>query len=98
MKFHIVAVKDELTNAFLQPTYADDERAIIRIFDYQINNTPIWKDNPADFSLWHIGLFYQETGQIEPDLYKICSGTSVWRKEKDNDLQSVDTTDKAKNA
>lgn len=79
-EFYICAVKDELTGKFLQPTFGEDLEAIKRIFTYQINNTPIWKDNASDFSLYKIGLFSEKSGIIIPDLEKIISGHSV-RKE-----------------
>ena len=79
-EFHIVAVKDELTGKFLQPTFGEDLDAIKRIFAYQINNNPIWKDNASDFSLYRIGLFHEKSGMIIPELDKLCSGNSV-RKE-----------------
>lgn len=75
--FFIVAVKDELTNTFLQPTFGDNLDSLTRIFKTQINTLPIWKDNPTDFSLYQIGHFDQETGEIIPDLLKITSGHSV---------------------
>lgn len=84
-EFHVVAVKDELTNTFLQPTFAEDEREIERIFTYQINNTPIWKENPSDFSLYHLGTFDQETGELKKDVYKMIGGMAVWRKEKEKE-------------
>lgn len=80
--FNIVAVKDELTNTFLQPTFGENEDALKRIFKTQINTIPIWKDNPTDFSLYNIGHFDQETGEIIPDLYKIISGHTVKEREE----------------
>lgn len=75
--FYIVAVKDELTGNFLQPTFGDNMDALLRIFRTQINSLPIWKDNPTDFSLYKLGTFNQETGQIYPEFEKITSGQSV---------------------
>lgn len=78
--FYIVAVKDELTNTFLQPTFGDNLDALKRIFKTQINTLPIWKDNPTDFSLYMIGYFNQESGEIIPAIEKITSGHSVFQK------------------
>lgn len=75
--FYIVAVKDELTNTFLQPTFGDNLDSLKRIFKTQINTIPIWKDNPADFSLYMIGHFDQETGEIIPDIEKITGGYAL---------------------
>lgn len=77
MKFNIYAVKDELTQKFLQPTFGENEDAVIRIFKTQINTLPIWKDNPTDFSLYQIGEFVEETGEIIPTYHKITSGQTV---------------------
>lgn len=75
--FLIVAVKDELTNTFLQPTFGDNIDALKRIFKTQINSLPIWKDNPADFSLYILGEFNQETGEILPRVEKITGGYAL---------------------
>lgn len=79
-EFYVCAVKDELTNKFMQPTFGEDLEAIKRIFAYQINNNAIWKDNASDFSLYKIGLFSEISGMLLPDIEKLCSGNSV-RKE-----------------
>ena len=76
-EFFVVAVKDELTGKFLQPTFGEDIEALKRIFAYQINNNPIWKDNASDFSFYKLGLFSQVSGMLLPDIEKICSGHSV---------------------
>ena len=90
MKFNIYAVKDELTQKFLQPTFGENEDAVIRIFKTQINTLPIWKDNPADFSLYQVGEFTEETGEIIPCYHKIISGHSVKTQEGEkNGLHSI---------
>ena len=84
----IYAVKDELTATFLQPVFVEKEDEILRIFTYQINNTPIWKDNASDFSLYYLGTFDSDSGTIIADIpKKIISGHSVRRKEHENDIQ-----------
>lgn len=87
MKFNIYAVKDELTQKFLQPTFGENEDAVIRIFKTQINSLPIWKDNPSDFSLYKIGEFVEETGEITACYHKITSGHTV--KEEKNAIHSI---------
>lgn len=72
--FYIVAVKDELTKTFMQPTFGDNMDAIKRIFTTQVRTLPIWKDNPTDFSLYLLGYFNQETGEIVSNIEKIASG------------------------
>lgn len=83
----IYSVKDELTATFLQPVLVEKEDEILRIFTYQINNTPIWTDNASDFSLYYLGTFDSESGTIIGNIpKKIISGHSVRRKEQTNDL------------
>ena len=86
----IYAVKDELTNTFLQPTFAENDLEITRIFAYQINNTPIWKDNPSDYSLYKLGTFNEETGEIKSKIEKLTGGRAVWKKEGKDDIQSAE--------
>lgn len=87
--FYIVAVKDELTNTFLQPTFGENLEALIRIFKTQINTLPIWKDNPTDFSLYMIGHFDQNSGIMIPELKKLMSGHTVIERSEKNDLHTV---------
>lgn len=83
----IYSVKDELTQTFLQPVFVEKEDEILRIFTYQINNTPIWKDNASDFSLYYLGTFDSESGTIKGDIpKKVISGHSVRRREQENDI------------
>ena len=79
--FKIVAVKDELTESFLEPTFVGEIKEAERLFQYQINNIPLWKDNASDYSLYYLGDFDQETGCISSSLSKIASGRSMIRKE-----------------
>ena len=48
-----------------------------RQFKSQINNIQLWKDNPSDFSLWRLGKFNDETGEILYKPEKIVGGRSV---------------------
>lgn len=92
-EFLMCAVKDELSETFLAPVFAKSEEEIIRLFDYQINNTPLWKENPSDFSIYQLGDYNEITGEVRANLRKIASGKSVWRKENKDDLQSVKQTE-----
>lgn len=77
--YTIAAVKDELSNVFLTPIFVKNISEAQRSFEWQINNTPIWKDNPSDFSLWRLGFFDEELGSITCDVEKIINGRSVRR-------------------
>ena len=80
--FEIVAVKDELSETYMEPRFFGKKAEAERMFSYQINNIDLWKENPSDFSLYSLGTFDQETGTIIgiPPV-KIIGGRSV-RKEK----------------
>lgn len=78
---YVVAVKDELTNTFLQPTFGENLLALQRLFEYQINNIDLWKANPADFSLYKLGTFEEETGIFVSNIEKLAGGRSVWKGE-----------------
>ena len=55
MTANIYTVKDEMTGSFLNPAVIKTDEEAKRMFKYQINNTPIWTDNPEDFSLYKVG-------------------------------------------
>ena len=77
----IYSVKDELSGKFHNPmfiaTSETAEEEMKRIFRTHVNNTPIWKENPSDFSLWYIGAMDDSTAEIRSELKKICDGRSV---------------------
>lgn len=78
----IYAVKDELTDTFLQPTFMDNDLEVTRIFEFQVNNTPLWKDNASDYSLYKLGMFNEQTGEIISKIEKLTGGRAVVRKEE----------------
>lgn len=79
--YTIAAVKDEMSQVFLTPIFVKQIGEAQRSFEWQINNTPIWKDNPSDFSLYRLGFFDEETGEIIVDIEKLVNGRSVRRNE-----------------
>lgn len=85
--FNIYAVKDELTNTFMQPVFVEKEDEILRTFKFQINNIPLWKDNAEDYSLFYLGTFDQDSGTLIGEFpKKIIGGRSVIGKENTSDL------------
>lgn len=82
MEYNIYAVKDEMTETFLTPIFVERESEAIRSFTWQINNTPIWDDNASDFSLYQLGYFNSNTGELKGEMKKIISGHSVRREKK----------------
>lgn len=93
--FEIVAVYDNLTESFLEPKFVPTLAEAQRIFAYQINNIPLWKDNASDYDLYSLGTFNSEEGTFVSLKHKICKGPSVVRKENiSNDIQSLNKTEK----
>lgn len=88
MVYNVVAVKDELTDTFLQPQFGENKEALLRIFSHQINTIPLWKDNASDFSLYGLGTFDETTGVFTSTITKICSGHTVLKKGEQSDIQS----------
>lgn len=91
--FEIVAVFDNLTESFLQPTFVPTLAEAQRIFQYQINSIPLWKSNASDYDLYSLGTYNAEEGSFVSLKHKICKGTSVLRKENESsDIQSTEQT------
>lgn len=92
---YMYAIKDELTQTFMQPIFIKPaetdpvgEQQAIRLFTYQINNTPVLMDSSSDYSLYRVGIFDEGNGKTLPisedgSPIKIANGHSVKeRKEK----------------
>lgn len=77
MILNLYAVKDELANNFLSPTLISDDNLAKRQFKTQINTLDLWRENASDFSLYMLGSFNEETGEIIPKIEKIAGGRSV---------------------
>lgn len=80
--YKVVAVFDNLTESFLQPTFVGSTEEGERLFAHQINSIGLWKDNASDFELYELGEYDAESGILISELHKITKGTSVLRKEK----------------
>lgn len=77
MKIGLYAVKDNLTNGFMAPTTIRSDEEAKRSFKTQVNNIDIWRDNPSDFSLYKVGYYDDETGEIESHVEMLAGGRSV---------------------
>lgn len=77
MILNFYAVKDELANRFLAPTLMNSEAEAKRQFKSQINNINLWKDNASDFSLFALGTYNDETGELICKVEKITGGRAV---------------------
>lgn len=97
--FEIVAVYDNLTEAYLEPTFFGTLAEAQRVFIHQINNIPLWKDNAGDYDLYSLGRFDSETGVIMSDSpHKMMNGRSGLRKEQSNDIQSDNQAESRSNS
>lgn len=86
--FEIVAVYDNLTESFLQPTFVPTLAEAQRLFSHQINSIPLWRDNASDYDLYSLGTYNAEEGTFISLKHKICKGPAVLRRENEkNDLQ-----------
>lgn len=83
MIFQVFAVKDEMTNRFMEPQFARTDIEMTRIFTMQINDIKLWKDNSGDYSLYKIGEYDEEKGFINNDIIKIIGGRAVRKEEND---------------
>lgn len=77
MIHQIYGLKDNLANVFMQPQLFQNENVALRNFSEIINGTGIFKNNPADFELWRLGEFDDQTGIIIPNPEKMATGLSV---------------------
>lgn len=73
----VYAVKDALQGRFMAPGFFDNEEVAIRQFRSNINNIPMWKENAADFQLYKLANFNDETGEYEKDQHMIVNGKGV---------------------
>jgi len=77
MIHQIYGLKDNLANVFMQPQLFQNENVALRNFSEIINGTGIFKNNPADFELWRLGEFDDQSGIIIPNPEKMATGLSV---------------------
>ena len=95
--YEIVAVYDNMTEAFLQPTFVETLAEAQRLFEYQINNIGLWHENSSDFDLYSLGKYDATNGVVTSEVHKMIKGRSVWResrKENKDDIRSASQTDK----
>lgn len=72
MKLKVFSVFDSKAAYFGQPFFDQSENSAIRNFADAVNDSSnpnnMWNKHPEDFSLFNIGEFDNETGQIEKQL------------------------------
>lgn len=77
----IYSVKDELNGSFHNPMFLQSsdfaEKEATRIFKSSIMGTPVWKDNPHDFSLYYLGAFDTKSGEFMNEKKEVINGSAV---------------------
>lgn len=63
MIFNLYSIKDELSG-YGAPVPIETEEESKRYFRLQQETSPMIKNNPGDFSIWHVGTFESDTGEI----------------------------------
>lgn len=91
--YEVVAVYDNLTEAYLEPRFFATMAEAQRIFEYQINNIDLWRENASDYDLYSLGTYDAESGTLKSDVHKMIKGTAVLRKEKRSDIRSAEQTE-----
>lgn len=73
----LYSYKDELTG-FAAPFVFKNDGDAIRSFKTMVNDdTTIFAASPKDYSLYSIGEFNEETGEIKTDIVKLVDALSV---------------------
>lgn len=75
MKIVITAIKDEL-NGFMQPMFESNKEVSIRNFKNAIINSDYYKTNANDYSLYVIGEYDTDNGEIKSHVEKLCNANS----------------------
>lgn len=78
MKLTFYAVKDLMTERFMNPALSESDAVAIRQFKSNIEHINLWKDNPQDFDLWSLGTYDDETGEITAEMHKVVNGRSIY--------------------
>lgn len=71
-RMHYYAVKD-LKIGFAQLFTCPNDAAALRSWKAALNSDQLpFKENPADYELWHTGIFDAETGEFYTDLHVVA--------------------------
>lgn len=73
MKFLIFSVYDDKAKTFLPPFFLLNNAVAVRAFGDCVN-TPghAWNMNPADYSLFRVGVWHSDTGVVEAEATFEC--------------------------
>lgn len=80
MKNQYYAIRDNLSEMYMTPVLFQNENVALRWFSGVVNSkeqNEVIYNNPADFELWKLGIYDNNTGDLVPMLEKIATGLSV---------------------
>ena len=80
----IYAIKDQAIEAFSQPFFVQAQGQAVRMFmDETKNEQSQINRHPADFELWYIGEFDEQTGTVTaaPNVERVARATDFINKE-----------------
>ena len=80
MEYNIYCIRDEklVNNLYGAIMLQENDQIAIRGFKSEVNRPGnVWNDFPSDFSLWCVGTYYMATGEIIPELRKVCDAVSL---------------------
>lgn len=74
MKYFVFGIKDTATQIFAQPFYAPAEAAATRSVKDLVNGEGnMIAQHPEDYELYHLGMFDDGTGSLEPCLPRLVT-------------------------
>ena len=73
MRLEIYAIKDTVVGTFKNPFYLHNVNEAKRILAGQIRQDQELKFTASDYQLWNLGVFDDQTGEIEYKPEYICS-------------------------
>lgn len=73
MKLQVYSIFDNAFCAYMQPSYYPTKLVAIREFSDQVNKSEKLKEHAADYSLFKLGEFDDESGQFVNDLEKVAN-------------------------
>lgn len=85
MEYNIYCVRDEkmVSNLYGAIMLQENDDIAMRGFADALGDPDsMWAKHPSDFSLWCVGTYYMATGEIIPELRKVCDAAQFVRKEK----------------
>ena len=86
MEYNLYCVRDEkmTSNLYGAIMLQENDAVAMRGFGEQVvNSDSYWTKYPSDYSLWCVGTYYCATGEIQPELRKVCDASQFVRRESE---------------